>query len=214
MHERPIAHEPQFLAESKNFTVYKLLDKGSVLKIRKSFLKQRDDESNEEFSLRRQQDAIQYITEKSKNEDELARLIASLAPDVVVLKHEWLIMKASDGYPTVAKIQEFVKGVTLKDYGVDRLSQEQQHALATLMNASTECMRLFGRHIDLVGSDLMEQKSEKLSSKLTQHALAKSVNIFVREDGRLCLIDIQKGKSGKLLNIAKLIKYTFDSTFR
>lgn len=124
-------------------------------------------------------------------------------PDEIYAPEEhFLVASGNDGYPVAYKIQARVRGQPLINAeDIENVKQEHAEELKTLLRASRNSYLRNGHCLDLIGTTGGDEGSGLISFKERLRKflrpLDNSKNIFISEDDRIALVDIETmhGKS-------------------
>lgn len=203
----PLASDPEYLTASPSTRV-STIDLNLVLKEKtpgkKKYVERLEHETDEDYRERRLQLSLEYIAVQ-KEEREHAK---SFIPDGIETPEEFFfIADGTDGFPRPYTIQNKVEGLSIKRSDVDRTILEHKDELMLLLKANRKAYLRTGKCLDLVGRSVdTHEKNFKTGFRKFLQPIEESENIFVTNDNKLALIDMEFLPSdSKKYQLAKFI---------
>lgn len=211
----PLKHEKiEPISETTRSTIYRVKesdidDSSYVIKIWKDVPPQETNESPDGYRIRRKNHAIQVITQEKEEESIATSYLNKYSPDVKIPQSHWFILNDTSGFPTPARVQEYIKGKTIKGMDISELTERQLGIIKSLLLASQQCFRETGRNLDIIGGLYQEPILNRICHTVTG-LIRYSTNILLSENGEVMLVDHQLGKRGKILGTAKFLRLILD----
>lgn len=195
--------DDKIMGSSRSTEVRKLGESFVLKELGAPYSLQKDNqESSEEYSERRVKMCLKILN----NEKKLAETAANYIPDQVKTYTEsYLICKGKDGFPAPFKVQEVVKGKTLREQPGIELSDGLKEDLDKVVEASVKCFFKTGKVFDLVGS--VGGDGEGVWEAILKHLNPKryAANLMVSEDNKLVFVDARVSGDSLIKQIASLV---------
>ena len=141
--------EDDLLGSSRSTEVRKLGERFVLKELGKPYsLKRDENETDQDYTGRRTKMCLEIL----KDEKKLAEEAGDFVPDSIKIYAEsYFVTNGKDGFPAPFKIQEIVKGKTLREQQGLILTQALKKDLDEVVGASIRCFIKTGKVFDLVG---------------------------------------------------------------
>ncbi|MBU1199997.1 hypothetical protein KJ953_00505 [Patescibacteria group bacterium] len=193
----------EILGSSRSTEVRKLGEKFVLKELGKPYSLLRDErETDKEYRSRR----VKMCLETLKNEKRLAEETSEFIPDrIKTYSESYLVMNGKDGFPTPFKVQEVVKGKTLREQRGLGLSKVLKKDLDKIVIASIKCFTRTGKVFDLVGC--VGGDGESAWEEIGRHLnpIRYAANLMITEDDRLAFIDARVGGGNLVKQLVSLM---------
>lgn len=186
--------DSEILGSSRSTEVRKLGEKFVLKELGKPYSLQRDKkETDQEYASRR----VRMCLEILKDEKRLAEEARGFIPGrIKTYLESYLVTNGKDGFPAPFKIQEVVKGKTLREQQGLVLSEVLSKDLDEIVMASVKCFIKTGKVFDIVGC--VGGDGERAWEEIKRHLnpIRYAANLMITEDDRLAFIDARVGGGG------------------
>lgn len=205
MEEMPLSEklDSEILGSSRSTEVRKLGEKFVIKELGKPYSMQRDEqETDQEYTNRR----VNMCLDILKNEKRLAEEAGEHIPDrIKTYSESYLVTNGKDGFPAPFKVQEVVKGKTLREQPNIVMTEDLKKDLDDLVKASVRCFLKTGKVFDLVGC--VGGDGEGVWEEIKRHLdpIRYAANLMIAEGDRLAFIDARVGGGNLVKQLVSLM---------
>ena len=195
--------DSEILGSSRSTEVRKLGEKFVLKELGKPYsLQRKDKETDQDYVGRR----VKMCLEILKNEKRLAEEARGFIPDrIKTYLESYFVTNGKDGFPAPFKIQEVVKGKTLREQQGLVLSDVLKRDLDEIVLASVKCFIKTGKVFDLVGC--VGGDGEKAWEEIKRHLnpVQFAANLMITEEDKLAFIDARVGGGDLIKQLVSLM---------